>query len=108
MRAHFGQFPAESIVRKRQSIAGLARRGDAIEVVIDVSDVRVGPRQVLQRHPVEVVEGERDAVAVAQPAAGDVGVGVVSELLIIGRAARVGALGLGAGDKYLFSSLADV
>ncbi len=59
-RAGLGQPPAERVPGEREGAAGLAGRGRATEVVVGVSDVGLGPGEVLERHPVELVEGERN------------------------------------------------
>ena len=81
------------VVGEGEGIAGLGRRGQPAEIVVAVSDVGLAAGEVLERQPAELVVGEGDLLCVAQAAVGDVAVGVVAELLIVGRDAGVGALG---------------
>jgi hypothetical protein len=93
LRADLGEVAAERIEGEAERIADLRRAGQAAKIVVGVADVRLAARQVLQGRPVEIVVGEGDRLGIAQAAAGDVAVGVIAELLIVGRAAGVGALG---------------
>jgi hypothetical protein len=94
LRPSFAGFAAQGVPAERQIVARLARRGDPSEIVVRIADVRLGARQVLDRDAVEIVVGERDAGPVAQPPRSGVAVGVVAQqLLVVGRAARIRALG---------------
>ncbi len=92
-RPGLGDLARQGIPGERQRVAGLACGREPVEVVVGVGDVGVRAGQVLERHAVQLVERESDVTRVPQPALGDVGSGVVGQLLVVGRRAGVRALG---------------